>query len=171
MALYFQCNSSVRKRFVRRLLLSLLWVVGFAFGGVYSFGSGNSNFFMMRSILLDSVSIVSLIAVSYIPFLFSAFAVSMGLLWLLYPICFLKAFCFGFVSTAVCISFGSAGWLMRLLLMFSDIFSLPLLFLYSLRHISDVSKFSFSEFLIIASVFMLIGSVDYCYVLPLLAML
>ena len=164
-----RCNLSHQNNCFYRCFLCLFWVLGFLLG------ADNSSLFydlnsLMRGGLLCSVSIVSLLTVSFLPFLFSAFVVAIGLRWLLYPICFLKAFCCSFACTAIHVAFGSAGWLMCFLLAFSDLLTMPMLFLYWLRHISDLRFFSGTECVFFLSIYTLIGCIDYYYVAPLVTM-
>ena len=168
---YFRCNLINQKCLFGRIFLLLVWLSGLLFGVCVASGTGSFASSLMRGIFSDTVSIVSLFSVSIVPFLLSAFAVYMGFSQLLYLICFIKAFCFGFVSCLVHMSFGYAGWLAQLLLMFSDLFSVPLLFLFWMRHISCDCVFLFSKFILTFALLALIGSIDYCFVLPFLAML
>ena len=171
MSHYFRCNLSAWKCLFRRLLFLLIWASGLYLGCIVSSESGSSFSPLMRGFFTNTVSIVALISVSVLPFLFSAFAVSIGFSQLLFFICFIKAFSFGFVSGAIYTVFGNVGWLGQLLFMFSDMVSLPLFLLYGVRHISGDRSFSFSEFFFGTAVLILIGSVDFCFVSPVLAML
>lgn len=171
MARLFHGDLLYFRQSCRSTILALFWISGLIAGAAAYFFAGHFLSSLMHGILSGSVSIVSLLCVTVLPFLFSAFAVYICEPRLLYPICFGKAFLFSVVSMAVWISFGSAGWLVRWLLMFSDLVSLPLLYLFWLRHISGQRSFSGLEILLVASACMLIGSVDYCCISPFVAML
>ena len=138
--------------------------------GAICFASADAHIIsLMRGILNGSVSIVSLLTVSLLPFLFSAFAVFISQLWLLYLIGFVRSFLFSFVSFGITVAFGSAGWLFRLLLMLGDCVTAPLLYLYMYRHLSSDSRFSAAEILRMIAITIFIGSIDYCYILPFVA--
>ena len=121
----------------RRIPLIAL-VVCFCFGiqlGQYYASCGNETYFLlMRMVPMCPVSIVGLISVTFLPFLFSAFAVYFSHPQFLLPICFVKAFLFSCCACSATCAFGSAGWLVRLLLQFTDICTLPLLCWFWIRH-------------------------------------
>ena len=171
MAHIFHDDFVRRKDSISGILLCLFWTAGLV-SGVLLF-SGYSHLFLplMRGIFQKSVSIVCLYWVLFLPFLLSAFAVFIDRQLLIYPICFLKALTFILISGSVQAAFGSAGWLAWRLLMFCDIFSIPFLFLYWIRYISGIRRFSIVEFFSVTSILFLLGSIDYCCISPLLAML
>ena len=122
----------------------------------------------MRAAVYSRVSISGLLSAMLLPLLFSAFAVYISNTWLLIPIAFSKAFAFAFLGIGILVSFGSAGWLVRLLLMFGDIVMLPVLWWYwqkaltarqnPLPHCAAAAAFA-----------LLIGGLDYCVISPFLA--
>ena len=171
MVQYFHRERIIFRQRHFSLFLGLAWASGFAAGMILHCVIGSLFFPWMRGILFGPVSIVGLFCAACFPFLFSAFAVYMGLRWLLYPVCFGKAFVFSLISSAIWMHFGSSGWLAWLLIMFSDVISLPLLYRYWLRHISGFREFSVAEVLLSVSCFLVIGSVDYCCISPFLAIL
>ena len=73
----------------------------------------------MRGILFGSVSIVSLLSVGLIPFLFTAYAVCLSKSWILFAVSFCKALLFSFMAMGISSAFGSAGWLVSALVLFS----------------------------------------------------
>lgn len=82
---------------------------------------------LMLSAVSCRLSIVGLLVSSILPFLISAFAVSLSQPFLLLLQAFLKMLCFGFCSVCVINAFGSYGWLVRLLFLFTDFIIIPLL--------------------------------------------
>lgn len=149
--------------------LALSWCLGLISGIVLFLFAGTQILPWMRSTAYGAVSIVGLLCVTLLPFLFSAFAVFISEPWLLLPISYGKAVLFSLISLGILQSFGSAGWLVRLLLMFSDSVSVPLLYCFWHRHISGRRKLAFSEAWNAVSLCILIGSIDYCLVSPFLA--
>lgn len=123
---------------------------------------------LMRGSVSSTVSILRLLSVLLLPFLFSALAVYFARPRLLYGIAFLKAFVFAFVSAGIASCFGSAGWLARWLIMFSDSLCLPLLWLYWLRHIPGRSGVQGADLMITVSGMALIGLFDTVLIMPLL---
>ena len=134
-----QCFSfdviSARRRH-SPLFLALFYLAGILFGILGGFHSGAFFLPLMHSFHADSVSIVSLICLNFSPFLLSALAVFLSVPNLLLPISFGRGFLYAFVSMGVASWFGSAGWLVRFLLLFSDTLSMPLLYCFWQRHIS-----------------------------------
>jgi hypothetical protein len=101
---------------------------------------------LMREAFIRPVSIVSLAITVFLPLLISAFAVFTSRLWVLYPLAFYKAFVFSFSAYGALIAFGSAGWLIRFLLLFSDFLLLPVLYFFWHRQISGSGKKFKSDF-------------------------
>ena len=90
---------------------------------------------------------------------------------LLAVVCFLKAFSMAFVSMDVCTAFGSAGWLLWFLMMFSDILFCPLLYCFWLQLPFCSPGEQIAAFLGIVIFSVLIGWIDYRMVLPFTATL
>ena len=76
-----------------------------------------------------------------------------------------------FVSLGVMRCGGSAGWLVRWLLVFSASLASPLMYLYWLRHLTGRRRFDGLEAACVLCLCALIGSVDFRLVSPLLARL
>ena len=91
--------------------------------------------------------------------------------WPIITVCFLKGFLFCFGAAAVSIAFGSAGWLVRLLLQFTDVCLIPVFSWLVLRHCSAGARPLQKDAVICGAVVVLICSLDYCVVSPYLAML
>lgn len=126
---------------------------------------------MMSGYFRIPVSIVRLLVWNLLPCVFSAAAVIFSAPWLLILICFGKAFLFAYVSLCFACTFGSAGWLIWLLVLLPDILTLPLLYFYWLRHLSyagSAGRFS-GVMLFCGSIFLC--SLDYWVISPFLASL
>lgn len=106
----------LNRRYVR-CLLAICWISGLLCGIFMFYNAGPPVASMMRRTLASSVSIVGLLSNLLIPFLFSVYAVSASMPWLIFLICFFEAGVFSFVSAGICVAFGSAGWLVRSMLM------------------------------------------------------
>lgn len=153
-----------------KLILSIIWIVGLLIGILTAAGAGDSFFYMMRGVIPSAVSIPGLLLISILPFLLTAFAFSL-FRPLLMLVVLMKAFTFGFCAFGIMTVFADAGWLLRLLLMFSAGCSLPLLMWLWLRPESISRK----RFLIETAVCIVaagcFGFLDYYYVSPFAAML
>ena len=150
-------------------VLALFWFLGLVLGVFFSTAAGNTIATLMRTAVNSHVSISGLLTAILLPFLLSAFAVYIHEPWLLIPIAFAKAFVFSYVGLGVMTSYGSAGWLVRLLLMFGDCCSMPLLFWYWTRHISGQRKALLPVTAVVLVLAFVIGSFDFCVVSPFLA--
>lgn len=167
-------NTSVRHdlwcKFFKHLLV-LSWCLGLLLGALAATAASNVLIPLMRRALHLPASLPGLLISIVLPFLLSAYAVSLSEPWLLLPISALKAFGFAFCSFGVTLTYGTAGWLVRLLFLFSDVCVIPILFFYWLRHIPDASRKSGRELagcLLLAS---FVGVIDLYLISPFLAKL
>ena len=151
--------------------LAFCWCLGLLCGIFLFRRLEPSGFPLMRSAIAGSVSIVGLICVGFLPFLFTAFAVYISEPWLLFLVCFAKACLFSFVSAGIYESIGSSGWLIRLLMMFSDSICVLLLYFSWLRLLSGHRVYCFADMFVCFSATVLVCSVDYCIIAPFLARL
>ena len=169
MARFFRHNFFGRWCRSSRWLLACVWCCGLALGIYVFWNAGDSSASLMRMAANSPVSIVSLLSVLIFPFLASAAAVLLYKPWLLLAAAFVKAYALAFLSLAVICAFSSAGWLVRLLLMFSQFLSVPLLCWFWIHYISGRIRPAPAVLFLMAALIMLIGSVDYCIVSPFLA--
>lgn len=150
------------------LSLAFFFVLGLFSGGYLFLRADDSFAFLMCRALSGRVSIVGLASVSVLPFLFSAFAVSLYLPRLFRVVAYCKALTFSYVALGIWAAYGSGAWLAHLLLMFSDICTIPLLWLYWLRHSEAPGRDGDGCYLI---TLIFIGSLDYFIVSPFAAAL
>ena len=152
-------------------VLALFWFTGLILGITCSLAADESVFALMRLAPRCQVSIVGLFAVMLLPFLFTAVAVWFHKPWLILPIACFKAVSFGYSNLVTVLSFGSAGWLVRILLLFSDICTLPVLCWLWLRYIPGNRSLKHSDLAVCIVAILIIGCIDHCFVLPYLATL
>lgn len=114
-------------------ILIFLWIFGLFFGVWLAVGADDSSFLMMRGADLVTVSIPGLLLITVLPFLFTAIAVFLSKPWLLSALVFAKAAMFGYSAGWVTAAYGTASWIVRILLMFSDVCTMPLLMWLWLR--------------------------------------
>ena len=142
MAQHFHRNKPAWWRKYSFLFLAFCWIAGLLSGASVYLAAEDSLNSLMRSAVMRPVSIVSLLCVTMFPFLISAFAVYISEPWLLLIVSFGDAFVLSFVSLGVVQCSGSAGWLVRWLLVFSASLASPLKYLYWLRHLTGHRRFS-----------------------------
>lgn len=152
-------------------LLTLSWLFGVFLGISAALASSSFLIPMMRQSVQCSVSIPGLLAATVVPFLISAFAVSLSEPWLVLIISTAKAFSFSFCACGVSLAFGQSSWLVRFLFLFSDYLLIPLMYLYWMRHIQDQAVHRAWELCAYIGASLLIGGIDCFLVAPFLASL
>ena len=111
-----------------------LWSgTGLILGTLFAAFADTSYVPLMRLAASSPVSILCHLASQLLPFLIAAYAVNISGLWLLYTVCSCKLFFFAYTGALIWIAFGSAGWLVRSLFLFSDIILVPVLCWYGYR--------------------------------------
>ena len=114
-----------RFSFLRKLsspisCLIFSWIFGFFTGLIFARIAGDSSYSLMRLATLTQVSIVSLLSMLALPVLVTDLIVRCHLLFFIYPVAFMKAVVYSYCSTCVLLTFGASGWLIRILLVFTD---------------------------------------------------
>lgn len=152
-------------------LLALSWIIGMLLGIPAALAASEFLVPMMRGSVSYPVSIPGLLAATLLPFLISAYAVSLSEPWLLLFISTIKAFGFSFCACGVSLAFGQSSWLVRFLFLFSDHCLIPVLYLYWLRHIRGESMVTSWELPACIGTALAVGSIDYCLIAPFLVSL
>lgn len=168
MDLFFLPSTGSFPRKDPTYFLAFSWLAGLLFGMIISLGRLPATASLMRLAPTVQVSIVGLISAISLPLFLSAIAVYYSSVWLLIPIVFAKAFVYAFVSAGVLVSWGSAGWLLQLFLIFSDTLMLPVLWLFWLRACRQAGKGIFSGIIPAVSAAFLICSIDLRFISPFL---
>lgn len=152
-----------------KCLINFCWIVGLLTGIVAAAGAGDSFFSLMRGRDVSPVSIVGLL-ITFLPFLFTAFAVYLPAPVLLIPTVLAKAFLYGFCLFAITLSYGDGAWLVQLLLLFADVGSTVLLMLLWLRH-GDGPEMPPVLFGSVLAAALALKALDICVVMPFWALL
>lgn len=143
-------------------VLAFFILCGLLTGSLIGFVS--DDFSVMRGSFCSSVSIVRLTVTVFLPFLISM-AASFLDAGFLFPICWCKAFLFGFFHIGVFSSFGSSGWLLRWMMLFSDCAAFPVLCWFWLRLIQNPDSV-FRDFLLCTAAVIVIGFLDFYIISP-----
>ena len=151
--------------------LAFCWFLGIALGCMAAAASGPVLADLVRRSTGASLSITGAMTAAVLPLLLSAFAVSFSEPWLLLFISTFKAFSFSFCAWGVCLAFGQSGWLVLFLFLFSDVFLIPLLYFYWLRHIRGDRTPRTWELPAFLTASLGIGCIDYLFIAPVLASL
>ena len=141
----FGMDSLRRNRFS---VLAFTWVFAIIFGVVIS--GFNSDFMtsLMHDAVFSRISFLGILSGSVLPLLFSAFVMdSLGDRFLT-PLVFICGFFQGFFGWGVMAAFGSPGWLVRPLLLFSNFWMTPLLWFFWVRYLRTEAVRYFPLFLL-----------------------
>jgi hypothetical protein len=168
MARFLHSIHSFTFRKKSHCFLALSWTFGLGFGGLVFRYVGSHLAPWMPLAASCQPSIPGLLFSTLIPFLLSAFAVYLSVPKLLFGICFCKAFLLGYVCCGVFAAFGSAGWLVRWLFLFTDLWGAALLYHYCGRHISGVRTFSPGVLTVYGCLLLVVALTDYGCIVPLL---
>ena len=168
---FFSSLNSSRKCNARIYLLAFLWILGLTFGGFIALHNEDYILPMMRTAVTLRVSIVNLLVLQLIPLVISALAVYFSIPLLIYPLCTFKAIFLGFILGSLGRVFGSAGWLIRLLYLFTDTIMTPLLLWYWFKHISGTKLSINRDNKILFSAFSITAMLEYFAISPFLVVL
>lgn len=171
MVSFFRTLFCPASRRVTAIFLAFTLLAGLFIGAYTATLADPSSFSMMRTASNSCVSIVCLLSALLLPFIFTAFAVYISQYWLLIPIAFFKAFSFGYLSTGFMLLFHESGWLLRLLLMFTDCLSMPILCWLWLHSCCGCAKSNFRAFVSAFLIMLGIVCLDYQYISPFLVKL
>lgn len=151
-----------------KAILAFLWTFGLGFGAVVFESTGSYLISQIPLAAKVQPSLFGLLVTASLPFWFSAFLVYLAWPRGLYGLCFIKAFLFAYISQAVFQGFDSAGWLIRWLLLFTDICGSAVLYRYWHHHIAGARAFRWRSFLIGQTALGIIACTDFCIISPLL---
>lgn len=152
-------------------ILFACWFTGLGVGILTAIHTSDILTTLMRSAVSQPVSISGLMIAVFLPFLFTALAVSVSESWLLPLICGCKAFSFGYCACGVSLTFGQSSWLLQFLLMFSDHLSVPMLYLFCLRNLKGRSAGLSADVLLFGGWCALVVFMDHRFVSPFLVKL
>lgn len=111
--------SNFFRRSYPAFFLACFWSTGLLFGlEMYRFSGISSSTAICQ--WNESAAPEDLIIRVLVPFLLCLIGVLLDQRWLIYGCAFGKAFLFSFVSLCMMGTFGSGGWLVRILLLFTD---------------------------------------------------
>lgn len=142
------------------------WIFGLLVGSFLSYRFGGYFASLMRMAVLCPVSIVASLTSVFFPFFISVYFVRYHRRLWLYIVCFLKAVSFSASFAALSAVFGTAGWLIRALFLFSDTISCFLLMNLCLRIRQQESNFNSA--LLQCTVCLVTVFIDYMYISPFL---
>lgn len=166
----FYSSSYYSRCSFRVFFLAILWIMGLLVGLLVA-SNDSSIYLLMRMAPTCNVSIVGLAVVLILPFLFSIIGLIYQKFVMIYFLSAVKAFVSGYTLYGILCCYGSAGWLIRGLLLFSDS-SMTILLLWLLfRHIDRRKKTLYADATVCFISAVVIGITDYLIVSPFLCAL
>lgn len=126
---------------------------------------------LMYPVFVERVSIVGMIASLILPIFLSYILLCRGYFYTILPVIFLKAFGYMYCYFCITYSFGSAGWLVRAFLLFSDTVAIILLLHFVYRFAAGDNTELLRSFRSAMIVLMLAGCLDYYIISPYIMML
>lgn len=149
--------------------LYLGWILGLILGASLAAGS-EPSFAWMRLAAQQRVSIVFFWILAVFPFLLTAYAATVSRREILLAVCFCHTFFISYLGVSLHKVFGSAGWLLEPMLLFSELICLPVLFWFSYRHLEDKNTL-FRDHIICLILALIAASIQYFTVTPFLTKL
>ena len=164
-------NASISRTQLYVVLLALFWLSGVTAGCAMTVSDPLNICALMRSAGKYRVSIVWLGLLSVLPLLVISVVTCYRLHYFIFPLCALRGLTFGVCCSGVYLAFGSAGWLVSGLLLFSSILRMPVLLWYCLRCLSKPLLRMKRDLIKCIAITLLVTLVDYLWVSPFLSVL
>lgn len=164
-------NFSFVHRKVNLKVLALTWICGLLLGAILSVSVDKLLLSTMRGAMISNMSITGPVTVVLLPLLLSAYAVYFSQPAMLVSVVFIKAFLFAYTGAGILMLYPVSGWLLRWLLMFSDMMTMPMLWLIWLSNSKGGFVSIFRRIAICVVFAMLIGCVDLFQIAPFLTRL
>ena len=163
------CNSGSRFRLSvcrsQCVLFFFWWILGLLLG---SLGSVLDRDSFLPSLCFNADGGVSpafgLFLLRFLPVMLSILFVQK--VQLLVLLIFIKAVLFGFVTVSFYFAFGASVWVILILLLFSNLFSTPMLWLFWLGLFSEAGSFWLQRCVLAGVVIFLCSTLDVIYIAP-----
>ncbi len=165
-------SASLTSRFLQECkqkwcILALCMIFSAGCGALFADSAEDVYVVLMRMAVSRPVSIVGSVVSFAVPCVVFVFAVVHSKRWLVYLICSLQVFRFSSVGWAIQKIFGSAVWLIRLLMQFPDLCLIPVMIFFSLKFLTGA--FRRRHVLIFLMISAVVGMIYYSVISPFLA--
>jgi len=171
MRIYERFRLHIFTRWLRSdiAILVSFWFAGLFLGAYLAPTAADPLFTLVHPVISGRVSVISGLITASLPLLLAAYAVNIHKPKLLFFIIFLKAFHFSFCGGLIYSIFGTAGWMLRLLVQFTDIFTVPVFCWFCIRHSLGRVGLNKKDLIISLSLTLLAASIDYLVIAPFFA--
>lgn len=162
-------NIAVKAQCLCKGLVLFFFLIGLLFGFISACYLGADTFLLMSCAAKANASIVELLVVAFLPFIFTISVKSFFRSDWILLICFFRSFCFSFCSRGLLFQFEDRSWLIIMCLMFTSVCSLPLdCWLWLRCYCSDNLSMK-KDYLLYAITLLLTVFADSFFISPLMA--
>lgn len=152
-------------------ILAFILMFGYFIGTLLAAETPSAFSSLIRGAAKSPVSMVGSFVYVFSPLVLAFAAVHYRKPAFLFLICFSKAVLFAHCSFCCCLTFSSGGWLVRLLLLFSDIMMFPVLCRFTMCYLGQPKPLSRRDVLFCTGTAAFVAIVNFCFISPFLAML
>lgn len=153
----------------RTTFLIVFWTAGCISGILFALCADFEGSVLFSDAVRQSVTLRRILLVEMLPFIVCALAISSSEHWIIPFLGGMKGFAFCFNACAISTVFGESGWLIRSLLLFSDMLTVPLFYWFCLRYyVGDGSSLR-REWPFWLIILIAIGCMDFLFVAPFLS--
>ena len=153
----------------RKATLLFVWSFGFVLGCYFASRTPENIHLLMRTSLTERVSIVGLLSSNLLPVVLLGLALFSQSAHIVFLVYFTMSLAYGFSLISVGYAFGSAAWLVFLVL-FIPIFSKGIIWLFfAFRSIRSKRKRIIQEFFVAVALLIALNALDYFTVSPFMA--
>lgn len=158
-----QKNSNLNQSII---CLSCCWVLGLVIGVIVSLNTNVSYDALVKLLFSSKLSAINVLLTIVFPYLLTLLSYKL-LRWK--GICVLatcKAFLYCWTATTIVNCFGSAGWLLRCVLIFSNSVSVVFLIWFWIRNCSQAYTSKYLDLLLCLFLSLVVAFIDYSIISP-----
>ena len=149
-------------------LIIITWISGLLCALLYI---KQASFSLMYPLYVERVSIVGMIVSLIFPIILLYILLNRCYFYLTLPVIFLKSFSYMCCYLCITYSYGTAGWLVRIFLLFSDTVSIVILLHFCYRFAAGNKTGIIRYFKCAFAVLIIVGCLDYYIISPFILML
>lgn len=147
--------------------VACFWLLGLISGAAVAWKTAIIHTSLTQSLYYSDLSVVGFLAMLIFPYLLSAVLFRTSIGKCVFLLILIKAYSFSWSSVTFLLTFGCAGWLFRLLFMFSSCLTSVLLLWYWIRNFSNDRKGKKSDLFLCLVLTLIIGFIDFSIISPL----
>ena len=149
-----------------RIRVLVFWLFGLVIGLAYAVYAYDKSDSFLYAFSYSRVTFWGLAFVSVFPLLFVSILLWYGQTLLAILLIGIKSVIFSFSSQFLVLTFSSAGWLVHIVLMFTDFISVFLLLLFTYQYDRAYRRAYFCRSLLYVAIILIFVCIDYCAIKP-----